>query len=176
MIALAYLPINDVITGFDLVAADFDDDGDDLLDYFEKTWIGEPKRRGKSDLKEKKIKTKFIVGAGRKKPIFDHSLWNVYDRVIADLPRSNNSVEGWHKAFATRVTVAHPTIKKLTEKIIREQSRFEVDIAQILQGRQPKPRKACYIKLDERISKLVREYSPSKIPEYLHSIAANVYF
>lgn len=108
--------------------------------------------------------------------MFDHSLWNVYDRVIADLPRSNNSVEGWHKAFATRVTIVHPTVKKLVEKIIREQSRFEVDIAQIIQGRQPKPRKACYEKLDERISKLVKDYCPSQIPDYLRSIAANVYF
>ena len=44
LIALAYLPIDDIIKGFDLVAAEFDDD---FLDYFKKTWIGEPKRRGK---------------------------------------------------------------------------------------------------------------------------------
>jgi len=47
LIALAYLPLDDIIKGFDLVAAEFDDDADDFLDYFEKTWIGEPKRRGK---------------------------------------------------------------------------------------------------------------------------------
>ena len=33
-------------------------------------------------------------GAGRKKPQFDHTLRNVCDRVVADLSRSNNSVEG----------------------------------------------------------------------------------
>lgn len=47
LIALAFLPVNDVVAGFDLVSAEFDDDADDLLDYFERTWIGEPKRRGK---------------------------------------------------------------------------------------------------------------------------------
>ena len=46
LIALAYLPLDDIIKGFDLVAAEFDDDADDFLDYFENTWIGEPKRRG----------------------------------------------------------------------------------------------------------------------------------
>ena len=61
-------------------------------------------------------------------------MWNVYDRVMLNLPRSNNSVEGWHNAFATRVTIAHPTIHKLAEKIRHEQSKFEVDIAQLLQG------------------------------------------
>lgn len=116
----------------------------------------------------------FFLGAGRKKPQFDHVLWNVYDRVIADLPRSNNSVEGWHNAFASRVTVAHPTIKKLAEKIRREQSKFEVDVAHLLQGHQAKPKKACYRKLDERISRLVRGYDPLQILQYLKNIAVNV--
>ncbi|CAF1988425.1 unnamed protein product [Rotaria magnacalcarata] len=110
--------INDIVMAFDLVAGQFDDDADDFLDYFEKTWIGEPRRRG----------------TGRKKPLFDHKLWNIYDRIIADIPRSNNSVEGWHNSFASRVPINHPNIIKLAEKIRREQSKFEIDIAKILQG------------------------------------------
>ena len=101
-------------------------------------------------------------------------MWNVYDRVISNLPRSNNSVEGWHNAFATRVAIAHPTIKKLAEKIRSEQSKFEVDIAQLLQGQQPKPKKARYRKLDERIARLVADYNPTQISEYLKNIAVNV--
>ena len=50
-------------------------------------------------------------GAGRKTAQCDRTLWSVYDRVVANLPRSNNCVEGWRNAFATRVTVTHPTIK-----------------------------------------------------------------
>ena len=113
-------------------------------------------------------------GAGRKKPQFEHTLWNIYDRVIADLPRSNNSVEGWHSAFATRVTITHPTIQKLADKIRREQSKFEIDVAQLFQGHPPKPKKACYKKLDEKIARVVGNYNPSQILEYLKNIAANV--
>ena len=47
LIALAFVPVSDVIKGFDLVADEFDDDAEDLFGYFEKTWIGEPKKRGK---------------------------------------------------------------------------------------------------------------------------------
>ena len=47
LIALAFVAVDDVTTAFDLIAAEFDDDADDLLEYFEKTWIGQPKRRGK---------------------------------------------------------------------------------------------------------------------------------
>ena len=77
-----------------LITDEFDDDAEKLLDYFEATWIGAPKKRG----------------TGRKKPEFPLELWNVYDRVCADLPRSNNSIEDWHHAFADRVAIAHPTI------------------------------------------------------------------
>ena len=47
LLALAFVPINDIFTGFDLVAAEFDDDSEEFIDYFEKTWIGEPTKRGK---------------------------------------------------------------------------------------------------------------------------------
>ena len=46
LIVLTFVPVDDVVTAFDLVAEQFDDDTDDLIDYFEKTWIGEKKRRG----------------------------------------------------------------------------------------------------------------------------------
>ncbi|CAF5216306.1 unnamed protein product, partial [Rotaria magnacalcarata] len=72
-----FVPVLNVIKAFDLIADDFDDDADDFLGYFEKTWIGEPKKRG----------------TGRKKPLFTIELWNVYDRTVANLPRSNNSIE-----------------------------------------------------------------------------------
>ncbi|CAM4928514.1 unnamed protein product [Rotaria socialis] len=148
----------DVIKAFDLIADDFDDDADDFLGYFEKTWIGEPKKRG----------------TGRKKPLFTIELWNVYDRIVANLPRSNNSIEGWHNAFAKRVAIVHPSVSKLTEKIRREQSKFELDIAQIRQGQEPKPKKLKYRKLDERIKRLVDDYHNLDLGEYLKGLAVNM--
>ena len=89
-----------------------------------------------------------FLGTGRKKPQFDHELWNIHDRVVANIPRSNNSVEGWHNAFANRAAISHRNIVKLTEKIRCEQSKFEVDIAKILKGHDIKTKKACYRRLD----------------------------
>ena len=159
LLALSFVPVSDIINAFELIADDFtDDDAEKLLDYFEATWIGEPKKRG----------------TGRKKPDFPIELWNVYDRVCTNLPRSNNSIEGWHQAFAQRVSIAHPTINKLTDKIRREQSKFEVDIAQIRQGQEPKPKKLAYRKLDERIKRLVDDYRNVDLGEYLKGLAANM--
>ncbi|CAF1380347.1 unnamed protein product [Rotaria sordida] len=84
LIALAFVPVDEITTGFELIANQFDDDADDLLDYFEKTWTDEPKRRG----------------TGRKKPQFDHKLWNMHDRVVAAVSRSNNSVEALVNALS----------------------------------------------------------------------------
>ena len=45
LIAPAFVPLDQIITGFDLIVNQLDD-ADDLIDYFEKTWVGQPKRRG----------------------------------------------------------------------------------------------------------------------------------
>jgi hypothetical protein len=106
--------------------------------------------------------------------LFPIEIWNIYDRVSSNLPRSNNSIEGWHNAFATRVSIAHPCVSKLAEKIRREQSKFEVDIAQLRQGQEPKPKKVSYRKLDEKIKRLVDDYQNNNISEYLKNLALNL--
>ena len=94
--------------------------------------------------------------------------------MFTDLPRSNNSIKGWHHAFTDRVAIAHPTITKLADKIRREQSTFEVEIAQIRQGHEPKPKKASYRKLHEKFKRLVDEYANVGLGEYLKGIASNI--
>ncbi|CAF3388797.1 unnamed protein product [Rotaria socialis] len=147
LIALAFVPLDQIITGYVLICDQFDDDADDLLEYFEKTCIDEPK----------------IRGTGRKKPQFDHKLWNIHDRVVATVPRPNNLVEGSHDVFANRVTISHPTIVKLGEKIRREQSKFEVDMTKILQDHDVKTKKPCYRKLYEHITRLVNSFDPTQL-------------
>ena len=50
LIVLAFVPLDQIITGFDLIVNQIDDDddadADNLIDYFEKIWVGQPKSRG----------------------------------------------------------------------------------------------------------------------------------
>ena len=46
-----------------------------------------------------------FVGVSRKKPQFDHKLWNIHDCVVGAVPCFNNLIEGWLNAFASRITV-----------------------------------------------------------------------
>ncbi|CAM4835312.1 unnamed protein product [Rotaria magnacalcarata] len=133
---------------------------DDYNQFFEKLFE-------QDNFQPESIMTDFESGTGRKKPLFGHKLWNIHDRVIVATPRSNNSVEGWHNAFANRASISHPNIVKLTEKIRREQSKFEVNTAKILQGHIIKTKKACYRRLDERITRLVNAFDSSRLDEFL---------
>jgi len=49
LVALAFVPVVDVIKAYEIIVDSFDDNDDKFLDYFEKTWIGEPKKRGISN-------------------------------------------------------------------------------------------------------------------------------
>lgn len=56
----------------------------------------------------------------------------------------------------------------------REQSKFEVDIAHISQGQEPKPKKLKYRKLDGRIKRLVDDYPNLDLSEHWKGLALNM--
>nr|KAG5697851.1 hypothetical protein BaRGS_017108 [Batillaria attramentaria] len=118
--ALAFVPPDDVIEAFQQPMDSLDGDTDktlsDFLAYFESTWLG-------------------IVQRGRRRrPKFDVAMWNVYNRVEDNLPRTNNSVEGWHRAFDQRMSVTHPTLARLVSKLRKEQASTELMIEQHAMG------------------------------------------
>ena len=47
-------------------------------------------------------------------------------------------------------------------------------MAKILQGHDIKMKKACYRRLDERISRLVNAFDSSQVEEFLQNMAANI--
>ena len=63
---------------------------DDLLDYFEDTYIG-----------------RYRLNAPRRPPMFPSALWNMYHRTDDELPRTNNNVEGWYRALKNHMTIGH---------------------------------------------------------------------
>jgi len=102
--AIAFVPVADAVDAFDTVVdAGYPDRAEPVVNYFEDNFIGRPDRRGT-----------------RRNPVFPLSLWNVNQRVLESLPRSNNSVEGWHCGFQSSVQCSHPTLWKLLDQLIRE--------------------------------------------------------
>ena len=109
----------------------------ELVNYFEDTWIGRPTRKG-----------------GRSQQLFEHSLWNCNDAVINDLPRTNNSVEGWHRGFSELLGANHPTIWKFIILLKMEQNMNETKIEQYIAGHQPNAGRRTYKETAARIKAL----------------------
>lgn len=53
-------------------------------------------------------------------PLFPIDFWNINDRFVQLLPRTNNYVEGWHSHFNKFIGSAHPNFYKLTLKIKKQ--------------------------------------------------------
>ena len=95
LIALAFVPLDQIITVFDLIVNQLDDDdNDDLIDFLKKHGLISQKEEVMffSILELLKRHSTF-PGTGRKNPQFDHKLWIIHDHIVANLTRSNNSVE-----------------------------------------------------------------------------------
>ena len=144
--ALAFIPVDDVTSAFEqLTDSEFYKENDNclhpLIDYFEDTWIGRLKR-----------------GGNRRSPKFPIRLWNCYETIIDEIPRTNNSDEGWHNGFSSLLQAQHSTIWKFIDGLKKEQSLQAVNISQCLAGRTGK-KKRKYSILDSRILTGVQEYN-----------------
>ena len=56
---------------------------------------------------------------------FAIEMWSMYQRVQLGLPRTNNVVESWHRAFQHTVGYAYPAVYKLINSMQLEQSYTE---------------------------------------------------
>ena len=107
--AIAFLPPNDVIRGFEELADHLrnvcNGDLDDLLEYFEDICIGRYQRN-----------------APRRPPSFPIQLWNKFHRTNNRLPRTNNSTEGWHRAFQGYIPSRHPNFWKFIKVLQKKRA------------------------------------------------------
>ena len=103
--ALAFVPPQDVTQRFEGFVATFSyEDVQSLredIDYLETTWIGA------------------VRLGSRRQPLFPIRCWTVLQRVQHDLPRTNNSIGGWHNTFSKRVSISHQTLRRLVKKLCR---------------------------------------------------------
>ncbi|KAL3852100.1 hypothetical protein ACJMK2_015786 [Sinanodonta woodiana] len=80
MLALSFVPVNDVVASFDDLMDASPEKIVPLAGDWEDTYIGRRRRNRRAN------------------PRFAVEMWNLHDRVNENLPRTNNSVEAWHRA------------------------------------------------------------------------------
>ena len=152
--ALAFVPGNDVDNVFGLL--NLDPALDVILDYVEENYLG-------------------VWCRGRfRRPRFPYTWWGVYDRVLDDLPRTNNAVEGWHNRFNQHVGCRHANIWKIIDVIRKEEDISAVELTHILQGRPVVNPNPVYVRVNENITTVVESYANRAPLDYLRGIAHNI--
>lgn len=94
LLPLCFIPVPGVVAAFVEFTENFPLQLTTIPDYWEDTCIGRLRMNG------------------RAQPNFSVALWNMYDRVNANLPTTNNYL-GWHHAFQNTVDCHHPAVYKL---------------------------------------------------------------
>jgi len=106
---LAFLPLERVFEGMAYLKTIASPEGEDLLNYFDATYVNGPLRK---------------VGVGTKfkfkkiSPLFPPNTWNVQKTTInGDHRTINNICESWNNRFTHIVGHSHPTIWTLIHKM-----------------------------------------------------------
>ena len=92
-----------------------------------------------------------------------YTLWSQYQRVKDDLPKTTNSLEGWHNALKGVVNVAHPSMSAFIAKILLEESAVAHTIKRVFAGHPTQQKRKKYQVVDARIKSVVDSYSSDKV-------------
>ncbi|XP_024943874.1 uncharacterized protein LOC112494815 [Cephus cinctus] len=70
----------------------------------------------------------------RRLPVIKLEHWNQYEATLNDLPRTNNSVEGWHRAFSSIISAVHANIWKFIDAFKKEENLSSIKLSQLIGG------------------------------------------
>ena len=154
LLALAFVPPNEIHQYMALTLADEVSKGDGLLQfvkYFQDTYVGQ------------RVNDEIIIPG-----LFPHQQWNMYHRVKDNLPRTNNSLEGWQNVFA-KTLHSHPEMPVLAAKYKKEQHKLAITRQHHLLGRKiPRVRKRYQI-INKRFIILVNRLDSGILVGLLYS-------
>ena len=144
------MPSNEVGEKFEELQDTISDEEDDImhdwLDYFQRNWVGP------------------LCRNLRRQPRFPMAWWECHQCVI----------EGWHHSFNMRVGCTHPSLRRLTEKLRKEQASNELVMEQFRAGMPLPPQKKKNQDLVDRVLRIVQNYgtyqAPTNFYEQLHII------
>ena len=157
---MVFVPVDQVVHAFEALIDEelYPPEALPVIDYFEDTWIGRPCRRN-----------------SRRPPTFPLQMWSSYEGMKHDLPKTNNAIEGWHRAFLQQVSGNHPSVWKFLEALQREQSLTEVKTEQLLSGMTCDKRKKKYRESETCLKNLISCFDDhSDIVEYVSAVAHNI--
>lgn len=157
LLALPFVPIEDVNDTFDIIISEVDDGMDDdivakleeVFRYVDRIYI-----RG-------------VPARGRQRavaPRFAPPIWNVYNLVLNKIQRSTNAVEGWHSRWQRIIVSHHSSVWKFIENLKKDENENNVQMTQLMAGhtRIRYPVKRQYKRNQHQIEQIVSNYNTYK--------------
>ena len=83
--------------------------------------------------------------------MFSIEIWDMFHRNEAELLRTNNSANSWHRSFQGHLSLYHPSFWESLHVFKNKESVIRVDILQQLGGHVDPPRRASCIDCNTRI-------------------------
>ncbi|RMZ96587.1 hypothetical protein BpHYR1_017597 [Brachionus plicatilis] len=146
--ALVFIPISDVHLALDYIKQNSSNSFSTILDYFEKNYIGR---------------------AGGK-PRFEMELWNLFERVKNNIPRTNNDVESWHSRLKYDAR-QNLTVAKVVELFRLEQSYMESGLVSLFNGDVIKKTKKRQVEKNEKLKRIISNYDSNTLKLHLDGLA-----
>ena len=116
----------------------------------------------------------FLLYDNRAPPKYAHGLWNVEERLIDGLPRTNNNVVGWHRHMQSAVACQHPNLWKFLQVLKKEQGVNNLLIAQANAGVAPPKQRKVYEDVTRRLTTIAQDFANRNVVDYLRGIAMNI--
>lgn len=140
-LALAFVPEEHVPAAFEKLRNVASDTLDGVIDLLEDTYVLGRRR-----------------GRGRTQPRYPIPTWNVFERTLQGVSRTNNEVEGWNRRFNTVVAKRHPNIFALVEALGNEELYVQGQRELVASGGKPQQKKKEYVENDARLQRLTQRF------------------
>lgn len=157
MQSLAFLPENDVIDVFLFLKRTTTSSFEPMLNYLEKVYIGKLKAGSKVN----RVVARYPIPS-----------WNLYNRVMKKLPRTNNAIESWHSRLKANQK-NNITLNKLIDLLRTEQAKTDTAVLSIELGNRKNRPKLSIIK-DENLYVLCSEYKKENLEKFLNNVSLNL--
>ena len=175
MEGLAFLPVPNLTNGIHQFRTLFPDDppeADELLDYFDSTYIC-GRLRQQNPAQNQAV----LLVLRRSLPMFPPAIWNVHDATVKGDARTNNVCKGWNNKFFNLVGHAHPAILRVIEWCQKEEATVRTIIQQDAVVYPPVKRThKRHVQLQERLQNLCKDLTTGQktTAEFLRGVGWNI--
>ena len=156
--ALAFVPPDDVIEAFNLLAESMppgNDLLDDLVTFFKETYVRGRRQRGR--------------GEAYSAALFPVPLWNQHAGATDGIARTTNSAESWHHGLQSLFQCHHPTLWSFLAGLQKDMRKQTGTYLQGVSGVEHISAKT-YRKLNRRVQLAVAAYGRADVLTYLRAM------